>query len=132
MLPVNPLGDAAAAEAMVAQAAKTQRSDRLAQIDIFDRHLFLKLEQSRLEVQPLSTLFPSQNITQYENKPPHSQPTAHRREAPLPEKEERRPLLKKRQVYQPFLFDMGIDRVFSDYSESAHPPELGRNINVTA
>ena len=53
MIPVNPLGDAAAAETMVSQAIKASRPEKQDEILRFNQLLRTRLEEANLSVHPL-------------------------------------------------------------------------------
>ncbi len=133
MLPVTQLGDAAAAESMVQQATRSQRSDQRTNDEIFNRVLSRSREIARLNfVQPADETSGKSRIEEeyrdandWEEKPKRRRPSSHLLQSPLQPPEMHEEL-------QPMLFDIHLDRVVSLYHETSDSKEVGRWIDRTA
>lgn len=105
MLPVNPLGDAAAAEAMVTQATKNQSDERRSTDQNFDRLLFLNRELAHHAVQPLATIETNlYSATRNEYSPGFNRLF--------------RKKIRNRNAVQPLLFDMDRDSTMVEYPKN--------------
>ena len=121
MVPVSMLGDAAAAEAMVTQATKSNRSDRLFLEQLDNVHRFLDQEDLLHSVQPVSRLSTSGFLTLFhhssrlpQTKRNHSQGEA------------------KDEANQSMLFSLETDRLLPAYETLPPSPLLGKNVDLLA
>ncbi|RJP30098.1 MAG: hypothetical protein C4527_10350 [Candidatus Omnitrophota bacterium] len=121
MLPVNLLGDAAAAEAMVAQATKTQHADQVSHDRLFDRYLYLSREEIRLAVQPPSFPASCRQLSVQDYRLPFQ-----KRQQNKKQKNEQRKF-----ALQPLLFSLETDRVASEYGKRYTELDMGENIDLT-
>lgn len=130
MLPVNLLGDAAAAEEMVKQCTRTGRADQTARNDIFIRCL-----QRSMEEHLLTSIRPASGVIEYN-------PIIPGNETPPKRERHNRPNRKPFQAFrdqpeptpryiQPLLFDMHIDRVSQEYQQTDRDIDLGRIVDRT-
>jgi hypothetical protein len=124
MLPINLLGDAAAAEEMVKQATRNARPDRITQNDLFERQLQLSIEKSRLaSVRPASAVngidpIHAGNNGQSRKKKHHrfhAEAVSIFRDQP--------PVIHEN--IQPLLFEIHADLAVDEYHKTDAEPEMG-------
>lgn len=128
MLPVNLMGDAAAAEAMVVQSAK-KSSESSAKANRFSGVLSNLQDASRLTVTPLSALLTQNPVRAHEER----LPSYWRRKHPSDQRERERQLAdeQKLQAYQPLLFEMRTDCVADEYQQGRHAERMGMRVDLT-
>ena len=129
MLPVNLMGDAAAAEAMVVQSTKNSHSASSAKANRFSGELSNLQDASRLTVTPLSTILTQNPVRAHEER----LPSFWRRKHPSDQREREQQLADERkpQAYQPLLFEMQTDRVADEYQHGRHAERMGMRVDLT-
>ncbi|MDP8244620.1 MAG: hypothetical protein P9L94_11105 [Candidatus Hinthialibacter antarcticus] len=128
MLPVNLMGDAAAATAMVVQSTKKPETESSANANRFNRELSNVRDASRLTVTPLSTIYTYNPVRAHEER----LPTFWRRKHPSDQREREHELADgpKPRAYQPLLFDMRTDRVADEYQHGRHAERMGVEVDM--
>ncbi|MBI1388853.1 MAG: hypothetical protein GC154_10445 [bacterium] len=123
MLPINILGDAAAAESMVVQSNKPNRNDPRGESDRFDRELERHLDADRLIVNPVSRSSAQRAVSAHEDRRMRSvlkhRTTFSRDRVPLDH-----PQLHEASASQPLLFDLYGEDGFSHNRTDIVPGSL--------
>lgn len=128
MLPVNLMGDAAAAEAMVVQATKPSHSGSSAQANRFNSELEILRDTSRLSVTPLSPVYTHNPVRSHEDRSKvfwRRNRDSDRNHSKQQTREE-----SKQEAYQPLLFEMKTDRVADEYQHGRHAESLGELVDM--
>lgn len=128
MLPVNLMGDAAAAESMVVQSTKNS-SESSAKANRFSGELNRLGDAARLTVTPLSTILTQNPVRAHEER----LPSFWRRKQPSDQNERERQLAdeQKPQPYQPLLFEMKTDLIADEYQPGRHAERMGLRVDLT-
>jgi len=118
MIPVNLLGDAAAAEIMVAQAVQPTRPEKREETERFDRVLKSRLEAACPPVDPLRRSADANAVDESTERERGYDPRASHR--------------RNRERFTPGIANEETDRTVPEKPLHSRHPDLGRLIDLTA